>query len=90
MQGYLNLCLQQGDDGGAVDSHPLYQDMFGNLFDDLQNNFCSGLDLSAASDLYPCWNGTHVANYSRDLTYFNEVRRSYTLMIFASKQLPYR
>ena len=43
------------------------------MFDDLQAKFCRGLDLSAENDISPCWNGTHVANYTRNLTYFNEV-----------------
>ncbi|XP_063674804.1 uncharacterized protein LOC134811707 [Bolinopsis microptera] len=60
------------DGGGSVDSHPLYQDMFSAMFDDLQAKFCRGLDLAAESDSFPCWNGTHVASYTRNLTYFNQ------------------
>ena len=68
-----SLQRQLSDDGGAADSRPLYQDMFSAMFDDLQAKFCRGLDLSAESDSFPCWNGTHVSNYTRNLTYFSEV-----------------
>ena len=51
----------------------MFQDMFRTMFDDLQTNFCKGLDLAAADDLGDCWNGTSVGVYRRNLTYFNEV-----------------
>ena len=65
---------QLSNGGGSVDSHPLYQDMFSAMFDDLQAKFCRGLDLAAENDSFPCWNGTHVASYTRNLTYFNQVK----------------